>query len=66
MVQENQPKPPPALSARPTRRASLAFMEMLRGAAEPPIAPDSAWEAVAPQFAGDRRFQARARTELSL
>ena len=36
----------------------MAFMEMLRGAREPPIEAQSTWGQVAPQFAGDRRFEA--------
>ena len=36
----------------------MAFMEMLRGARDPPIAAESTWGQVAPQFAGDRRFEA--------
>lgn len=35
----------------------MAFMEMLRGARDPPIAAQSTWSQVAPQFAGDRRFE---------
>ena len=34
-------------------------MEMLRGAADPVIGPDSPWAEAAPQFEADRCFQAR-------
>ena len=54
-----QAEPPKAVSSsRPTRRTSMAFMEMLRGARDPPIEAESTWGQVAPQFAGDRRFEA--------
>ena len=35
----------------------MAFMEMLQGARDPPIAAQSTWPQVAPQFEGDRRFE---------
>ena len=54
LVQEPKRATPP----RPTRRASMAFMEMLREARDPPVSTKNAWRAVAPQFEEDRRFQA--------
>ena len=54
LVQEPKRATPP----RPTRRASMAFMEMLREARDPPVSTKSAWRKVAPQFEEDHRFQA--------
>ena len=53
-----QAEPKRAAASRPTRRASMAFMEMLRGARDPSVSAQSTWPEVAPQFAGDRRFEA--------
>ena len=36
----------------------MAFMEMLRGARDPPISAQSTWPEVAAQFEADRRFVA--------
>ena len=51
-------EPKRAVPSRPTRRASMAFMEMLREARDPRVATRSAWREVAPQFEGDNRFEA--------
>ena len=53
-----QAEPKRAAASRPTRRASMAFMEMLRGARDPPVSAQSTWPKVAAQFAGDRRYEA--------
>jgi hypothetical protein len=58
LYEQDAQKAVAAAPARPTRRASLAFMEMLRAAKSPAIALDSAWADVAAQFEGDRRFEA--------
>lgn len=59
-------KAAPAAPSRPTRRASLAFMEMLRSAKSPAITVDSAWADVVAQFEADRRFKAVADPEQRL
>ena len=46
-------------TARPTRRASAAFMEMLRGATDPPVtSTTSTWTDVSAQFEADMRCAA--------
>ena len=53
-----QAEPKQAGSSRPTRRASMAYMEMLREAQDPPVSAQSKWREVAAQFEGDGRFEA--------
>lgn len=50
-VQEPQAR----AAARPTRRASAAFMEMLRGAKNPPVVATATWAGVSEQFEADPR-----------
>ena len=53
-----QASPGRAQSARPTRRASMAFMEMLRGARDPPVSTQQTWAEVSLQLQGDPRYEA--------
>ena len=46
---------PARAAARPTRRASAAFMEMLRGARNPPVVATATWTDVSAQFEADPR-----------
>ena len=53
-----QASPVRAQSARPTRRASMAFMEMLQGARDPPVSTQQTWAEVSLQLQGDPRYEA--------
>ena len=53
MLVQAEPKQAPV--SRPTKRASMAFMEMLREARDPPVSVQSTWLEVAAQFEGDSR-----------
>ena len=53
-----QASPVRVQSARPTRRASMAFMEMLRGARDPPVSTQLTWAEASLQLQGDLRYEA--------
>ena len=53
-----QASPVRAQSAWPTRRASMAFMEMLRGARDPPVSTQLTWAEASLQLQGDLRYEA--------
>ena len=55
MLVQAEPKQAPA--SRPTKRASMAFMEMLREARDPPVSVQTTWLEVAAQFEEDRRCE---------
>ena len=53
-----QASPARTQSSRPTRRASMAFMEMLRGARDPPVSSQLTWAEASLQLQGDPRYEA--------